>query len=233
MSSGVDNDAARGELDALVYAISHDLRAPLRSITAFNQLLQEHAGEQLDDQSLHCLARIQEGVARMSNLIDALLQLSRVNRADLTRRDVDLSELARELSTALQARDPLRKLTVRIEPQMRINADTRLARQLLDMLLDNAYKFSTGRPETEIEIGRAADKEPSTYFVRDNGIGFNNAYAAKLGRPFQRIHTDPQFTGVGIGLAIAHRIVARHGGELWGEGGLDQGATFYFTLPNS
>jgi light-regulated signal transduction histidine kinase (bacteriophytochrome) len=229
-SGGDDNDAAQGELDALVYAISHDLRAPLRSITAFNQLLQEHAGEQLDEQSLHCLARIQEGVARMSNLIDALLQLSRVNRADLTRRDLDLSELTRELGTALQARAPLRKLAIRIEPQMRINADSRLARQLLEALLDNAYKFSTGRPQTELEIGHTVENGTATYFVRDNGIGFNNAYAAKLGRPFQRIHTDPQITGVGIGLAIAQRIAARHGGKLWGEGTVDQGATFYFTL---
>jgi light-regulated signal transduction histidine kinase (bacteriophytochrome) len=224
------DDNSRSELDALVYAISHDLRAPLRSITAFNQLLQEHAGEALDEQSRHCLARIQDGVARMSNLIDALLQLSRVNRADLTPRDVDLSEVARELTTAMQAREPMRELAIHIEPQLHTHADTRLARQLLEVLLDNAFKFAAGRPRTEIAIGREISNGTTAYFVRDNGIGFNNAYAAKLGRPFQRLHTDPQFTGVGIGLAIAQRIVARHGGKLWGEGTLDGGATFYFTL---
>lgn len=243
MDSAATNDAARiaaltrdlatarQDLEALTYAISHDLRAPLRSINAFNQLLQRENEPPLGDHSKHCLARIQEGVSRMSNLIEALLQVSRVGATDLTTRDIDFSALAREVAIAVQARHPERSVNVSIEDGMQLHCDQRLMRLVLQALIDNAYKFTLDRDDARIYIGSIAAAVIPTYFVKDNGIGFDNAYAAKLGWPFQKLHTDTRLTGVGIGLAIAQRIVARHGGRLWGEGEVDRGASLYFSLP--
>jgi light-regulated signal transduction histidine kinase (bacteriophytochrome) len=223
-------DQTRQELDAVIYAISHDVKAPLRSITAFNQLLQE-SNPGLDDQSQHCLTRIQEGVSRLGALIDALLQLSRVNHADLAVREIDVSELAGEAATAARARHPDRTISISIQPALRAYADSRLLKTALVALLDNACKFTISRVDTKISIGALADVHPPTFFVKDNGVGFNNTYASKLGRPFQRLHSEPHYGGVGIGLAIVQRIVGRHGGRLWGESAVDEGATLYFTLP--
>lgn len=226
-------EAANRELEAFSYSVAHDLRAPLRGIDSFSQLLIEQYAEQLDQEGIGYLNRVRNAAGRMSALIDALLSLARVGRAEIQPIDVDFTQLVTSITQDLAAATPERSVKVLIEGGMRAHADPQLLRIVAANLLDNAWKFSSRRSNALIEVGTCTDAMTPTYFVRDNGAGFNLAYAEKLFGAFQRLHTEKEFPGTGIGLAIVQRVVARHGGDIWAESEPDRGATFYFTLPPS
>ena len=225
--------AANTELEAFSYSVSHDLRAPLRSINGFGKLLQIKNAAQLDDGGRAFLQRILAASERMGELIDDLLSLSRIARAEMRFDRVDLSALAREVAAELAAAHPERQVAVSVAPNLKINADRGLLRILLDNLIGNAWKYTLPAAHARIEIGQDERDGQTRYFVRDNGAGFDMAYANKLFGVFQRLHSESEFPGTGIGLATVKRIVHRHGGEVWAEGLVNQGATFYFTLGQS
>jgi DNA-binding response OmpR family regulator len=219
------------ELESFSYSVSHDLRAPLRAIDGFSRLLLEEYGATLDDKGKEHLARIRNSAQRMSELIDALLQLSRVGRGGIHRDRCDLSQIAMVVVDDLTRRDPDRNVAVAIQPRLIVNADARLMRALLDNLLGNAWKFTARASESRIEVGSHERGDVTVFFVKDNGVGFDMAYAENLFAPFQRLHASTEFPGTGIGLATVHRIIERHGGRVWAEGAVDRGATILFTLP--
>ncbi len=223
-------EAANRELESFAYAVSHDLRAPLRSLSGFSQILRESAVEGLDPKSLHYLQRIHESSQRMSSLIEDLLSLSRITRSEFTIREGDLAQIAADSAASIKERYPERNVTVTIAPSMPVNADLRLVRIAIDNLLDNAFKYTSHSAHAAVEIGVQIHGAAPVYYVRDNGVGFDMQYAGKLFAPFQRLHTESQFPGTGIGLVTVQRIVARHGGQIWVEAKPDEGATFYFTL---
>ena len=219
------------ELEAFSYSVSHDLRAPLRSIDGFSQLLlEDHAGK-LDAKGQDYLRRVRESAPRMGELIDDLLLLSRVGRAELSRDQIDLSSIARAVFEELKNKDPPRQITLCSEDQLLVEADSRLMRVAFDNLLGNAWKFTAKISEARIDVGLGQQEGGTVFFVRDNGAGFNMNYAENLFRPFQRLHSESDFPGTGIGLATVHRIIDRHGGRIWAEGAVGRGATFYFTIP--
>jgi DNA-binding response OmpR family regulator len=219
------------ELEAFSYSVSHDLRAPLRSIDGFSKLLlDDHAGE-LNVRGQDYLLLVRSAAQRMGELIDDLLSLSRIGRADLIRDRVDLSGIARAAVEELKRKDPCRQLTICIEDQLVVEADNGLMRVLLENLLGNAWKFTAKALEARLEVGAEQQDGATVFFVRDNGAGFDMSYAKRLFSPFQRLHTEAEFPGTGIGLATVHRIMDRHGGRIWAHGAVDQGATFYFTIP--
>lgn len=222
--------AENAELQAFCYAVSHDLRAPLRSIDGFSQALQEDYAGKLDSQGVSFLERIRAAARRMGQLIDDLLKLSRLTRQPLHRESINLSSMARAVAAELQQRDPERKVTAVIADSVVADGDSRLLRVVLENLLNNAWKFTGKHAEARIEFGSTQRESETVYFVRDDGAGFDMAHADKLFAPFQRLHTVTEFAGSGIGLATVQRIIHRHGGEVWGEGAVEQGATFYFTL---
>jgi signal transduction histidine kinase len=224
-----DLEAANKELEAFSYSVAHDLRTPLRGIAGFSRaLIDEHAAA-LPPSGIEYLGRIETGARRMGHLIDDLLALARVSRTEVHRRRVDLSELARAVVGRLQLTRPVRDVEVVIEDGLVAQADPRLLDIVLTNLLDNAWKFTGNRPRAHIELAACAGS-PTTYVVRDNGAGFDARYAGKLFGVFERLHTVHEFEGTGIGLAIAHRIIDRHGGRIWAESAVDDGATFFFTL---
>ncbi len=223
-------EAANRELEAFAYAVSHDLRAPLRSMSGFSQILQESASDTLDTQSRHYLQRINEASRRMSSLIDDLLNLSRIARSELTARPVDLSQICGEAAAAVRERYPGREVRLEITPDMQVNADPRLLRIAMENLLSNAWKYTAQATAPCISIGMRSEAGAPVYFVKDNGVGFDMAYADKLFVPFQRLHPETQFPGSGIGLVTVQRILARHGGRIWADAATGVGATFYFTL---
>jgi signal transduction histidine kinase len=223
--------AARRELEAFTYAVSHDLRAPLRSLSGFSQALIELPNANLDPKAKHYLDRIQQAGRKMSELIDALLSLSRVSRADVQLRSFDLTRLCEEAATAVGAKYPDRSVQLRIAPNMTATGDSRLLRTAIELLLDNAWKFTASATDAQVGITQAVTDGECIVCVRDNGVGFDPIYAEKLFRPFQRLHADPQFPGLGIGLATAQRIVARHNGRIWAEAKPEHGAAFYFSVP--
>ena len=218
------------ELEAFSYSVSHDLRSPLRSIDGFAQALVEDNGAQLDDPGRDRLRRIRNAAQRMGEIIDDLLQLAHVSRAELKRDRVDLADIARSVGDDLQRRDPARQVELIVEPQAVVDADRRLMRVALENLLGNAWKFTSKTAQPKIWFGVQHNRDGDTYFVRDNGAGFEMEYAAKLFRPFQRLHSAADFPGTGIGLATVARVVDRHGGRVWAEGAPDHGATMYFTI---
>ena len=220
------------ELEAFSYSVSHDLRAPLRSIDGFSSALLEDYGGKLDEKGQEYLRRVRGATRRMGELIDDLLQLSKVGRAELQRRQVDLSAIAWGVVADLRRAAPHRQVQVAIQDGIVANADQRLLQVVLENLLGNAWKFTANIAEARIELGTAQQENVISYFVRDNGAGFDMSYAQKLFAPFQRLHSEAKFPGTGIGLATVHRIVERHGGRIWGEGIVDQGATFSWTLPD-
>lgn len=223
--------AANRELESFAYAVSHDLRAPLRSLSGFSQILQETAAEQLDEKSLHYLRRIQDASQRMSGLIESLLGLSRISTADLVVRPVNLTQVCIDAAGALHEKYPGRTVQLDIAPNMHVEGDARLIRIAMDCLLANAWKFSIRAMPPTISVGvQTGLTGGHVYFVRDNGVGFDMAYANKLFVPFQRLHPEAEFLGSGIGLVTAQRVVARHNGRIWAEAQVDQGATFYFTI---
>ncbi len=221
------------ELEAFSYSVSHDLRAPLRSIDGFSQLLLQDNADQLDPQSQDYLRRVRESAQRMGELIDDLLSLSRVGRAGLRREPVDLTSIARAVFDELQKKDPERRVNLRVAERLLAQADNGLMRVLFDNLLGNAWKFTAKVSEPRIEVGTDQQQGGTIFFVRDNGAGFDMNYAENLFRPFQRLHNEAEFAGTGIGLATVHRVVDRHGGRIWANGAVDKGATFYFTIPAS
>jgi len=222
--------AANQELEAFSYSVSHDLRAPLRSVDGFSQALLEEAGERLDEKGRDYLKRVREAAGRMGQLIESLLSLSRVTRAELLRQNVDLSDMVRRIVGELQQGDPGRRAVFQIADGARVTGDSRLLRLVLQNLLGNAWKFTGKRPTAHIEFGVQKDNGHRTFFVRDDGAGFDMTYANRLFAPFQRLHAARDFEGTGIGLATVARIVRRHGGRIWTESAPDKGATFYFTL---
>jgi signal transduction histidine kinase len=218
------------ELEAFCYSVSHDLRAPLRSIDGFSQALVEDFPEDVPEEAQRYLGRIRAATRRMAQLIEDLLNLSRVSRAGLQREPIDVSEMARQVLGDLQQRDPGRTVEVTIWDDMRAHADPRLLRAALENLIGNAWKFTEKSAAARIEIGALSDAGQATYFVRDNGAGFDMAYADKLFGAFQRLHSASEYAGTGIGLATVQRIVHRHGGRVWADAKPGKGAVFFFTL---
>mgnify|MGYP000117790133 CR=1 FL=1 len=222
--------AANQELEAFSYSVSHDLRAPLRSINGFSQALLEDYGAQLDAAALGYLQRVRGASQHMAVLIDDLLELARVTRSELRRERVDLSTLAKEITADLRKTDPERAAEIVITPALSTAGDARLLRVVLTNLFTNAWKFTRRHPQARIEFGALEEDGRVVYFIRDDGAGFNMAYAGKLFSPFQRLHPAAEFEGHGIGLATVQRIISRHGGRVWAEGEVERGATFYFSL---
>ncbi len=219
------------ELEAFSYSVSHDLRAPLRSIDGFSKLLLVDYADKLDAKGQDYLHLVRESAQRMGELIDDLLLLSRVGRADLNRDQIDLSEIARGVSEELKKKDPDRHVKWCIEDQLLVEADSGLMRVAFDNLLGNSWKFTAKVSAPRIEVGTDQQEGVAVFFVRDNGAGFSMEYAEKLFSPFQRLHAESEFEGTGIGLATVHRIIDRHGGRIWADSAVDHGATFYFTIP--
>ena len=223
-------EAANKELESFSYSVSHDLRAPLRGIDGFSQALEEDYAAHLDANARNYLGRIRAGTQRMAMLIDDLLNLARVTRAEMHRETVDLTKMASDIARDLQRAEPNRQIALKIDDSLTANGDHRLVRVALQNLLDNAWKFTAKRADTRIELSALGSNGRRVYFVRDNGAGFDQAYAARLFGAFQRLHSMEEFPGTGIGLATVQRIIHRHGGKVWAEGAVNHGATVYFTL---
>ena len=228
--SNVELTAANKEIESFSYSVSHDLRAPLRSIDGFSVALLEDCADKLDANGKEYLYRMRAATQRMGVLIDDLLDLARVTRVEMRHERVDLSTMARSIITELASAHPERNAKIQIEQSLETTGDSHLLRIVLENLLGNAWKFTSKRQTPRIEFGKTACNGTSAYFVRDDGAGFDSAYASRLFGAFQRLHDKSEFPGTGIGLATVQRIVHRHGGRIWAEGAVDRGATFYFTL---
>jgi light-regulated signal transduction histidine kinase (bacteriophytochrome) len=223
-------EASTRELDAFAYSVSHDLRAPLRSVEGFSQILVEDYGDALAEEARQYLGRIQANVARMAQMIDDLLNLSRATRRELHRARTDISALSREVVTELRDGDPGRVVDVVIPDGLVTQGDSHLVRLVLQNLLGNAWKFTVNRSDASIRVARDECDGVDVFSVQDNGAGFDMRYAHKLFDPFQRLHSASEFEGTGIGLALVHRIVTRHGGQICAESEPGRGATFRFSL---
>ena len=223
-------DALNRELESFSYSVSHDLRAPLRAIDGFSQALNEDYSDRLDEEGLGYLKRVRQAAQRMGMLIDDLLRLAHVTRTEVAREDVDLTDMAGKVLQELQRTEPQRHVVSKIMPGLKALADARLMRVVLDNLLGNAWKFTTRRDNAQIEFGVESVGGERAFYVRDNGAGFDMAYATKLFGAFQRLHDAAQFPGTGVGLATVQRVVRKHGGRIWAEAKPNEGATFYFTL---
>jgi PAS domain S-box-containing protein len=219
------------ELEAFSYSVAHDLRTPLRAISAFTQMLSMEHASQLDTAGLRYLERVYSGAARMSELIDALLALARVGRRELSFSDVNVSDLARAIATEAASHYPAHPVRFETDCNVAVNSDASMLRLILSNLFDNAFKFTTGRDAPLVRFGTCDFNGAETFYVRDNGAGFDPRYADKMFETFQRLHHESAFPGTGIGLAIVARAVHRLGGSVWAESQPEQGATFYFTLP--
>jgi signal transduction histidine kinase len=225
--------AVNKELEAFSYSVSHDLRAPLRHINGFSQALLEDYEDKLDETGKGYLNQVREASHEMAQLIDDVLQLARVTRTDMRREPINLSEIARKVIDDLRRGQEDRPVAIDIEEGLMAKGDKRLMQIVLSNLLGNAWKFTSRQEQTRIAFGQTKQNGQSSYFVRDNGAGFDMEYVGKLFGAFQRLHTVGEFEGTGIGLATVQRIVSRHGGRVWAEGKLNEGATFNFTLPIS
>jgi PAS domain S-box-containing protein len=219
---------ANQDLESFAYSVSHDLRAPLRAIDGFSRLLDEHYGGSVGEEGREYLARVRNAATRMGSLIESLLKMARLGRSGIKPAALDLSRMAADIVAEMRANEPDRRVAVEIQPGLHATGDTSLVRNLLQNLLGNAWKFTRDRDSARIEVGRDAS---GAFFVRDNGAGFPPEYADKLFRPFQRLHSQEQFAGDGVGLASVRRIIERHGGTIRADGVPGQGATFAFTLP--
>jgi signal transduction histidine kinase len=224
-------EQANKELEGFSYSVSHDLRAPLRAIDGFSQALLEDYAAKLDEQGKDFLIRVRAATGRMALLMDDLLNLGRITRAPLNREPVDLSALAEDIVRELRQSQPGRSVEIRIEPNLDADGDPQLLRVALANLLENAWKFTGKTPNAEIELGSSTDGSGQrSYYVRDNGAGFDMTYSDKLFGVFQRLHGQDEFPGTGIGLATVSRVVQRHGGRIWAESRVGEGSAFYFTL---
>jgi signal transduction histidine kinase len=218
------------ELEAFSYSVAHDLRAPLRAIDGYSQLVLSDNADKLDAESTAYLQRMRVASQRLGDLIDDLLELAQVSRTDLRRKEVDLAQMAAQVAAELRERHPGHEVDFTTPAELRAEADPYLARILFENLIGNAWKYTGKVSPAYIEFGRTEADGRLAYFVRDNGAGFDMAYADKLFKPFQRLHDPREFEGTGIGLSIVHRIVTRHEGRIWAEAKKGEGATFYFTL---
>jgi PAS domain S-box-containing protein len=231
--SNAELAAANKELETFSYSVSHDLRAPLRSIDGFIQALLEDYAEKFDDNGKNHLLRVRAATRHMGELIDDLLNLSRVTRTEMHREKIDLSAMARSITAELERTQPGRQVKFVIEGGLGTMADPHLLRIVLENLLGNAWKFTSKRASACIEFAKTRRDGATAYFVRDDGAGFDPAHAKRLFGAFQRLHATSEFPGTGVGLATVQRIVHRHGGRVWAEGAVERGATFYFTLPET
>ena len=224
-------EQANKNLEAFAYSVSHDLRGPLRALSGFSEALVEEYNDTLGETGRDYAERIQRASQRMGTLIDDLLQLSRISRAEMKLEQVDLSAEAQAIAAELRTGEPERQAAFTIQPGVIADADRSLIRAVLQNLLENAWKFTSRRGEASIEFGtEPAEGDATCCYVRDNGAGFNQDYADKLFQPFERLHSAEEFPGSGIGLASVQRIIRRHGGRIWAESAVGEGATFYFTL---
>jgi PAS domain S-box-containing protein len=226
-------EAANRELEAFSYTVAHDLRAPLRGIDGFSQLMLQEYGNVLDEEGRRYIGCVRQSARQMATLIDDILQLARVTRSDMAHETVDLTALAHKTLVRLQQDDPARQVRVAVEQELTVPGDPGLLAVMCDNLLGNAWKYSANKADASIEFGSTSIDGASAYFVRDNGAGFDMKYIAKLFNAFERLHSSDEFEGTGIGLATVRRIVERHGGRVWADGKVDVGATFYFTIGSS
>jgi light-regulated signal transduction histidine kinase (bacteriophytochrome) len=224
-------EASNKELESFSYSVSHDLRAPLRSMDGFSLALMEDYNDKLDSQGKEYLQYIRSSSQLMGQLIDDILNLSRITRAEIHPVKVDLSSIATEVADELKMGDPKRKVIFVIPPHLEAYGDKGLLKLVLQNLLGNSFKFTAKKEQARIEFGARLTNGEKCFFIADNGVGFDMTYANKLFKPFQRLHRTEEFAGTGIGLASVNRIISRLGGRVWGEGEVDKGATFYFTLP--
>lgn len=226
--------AANQSLESFSYSVSHDLRAPLRAVSAFSAMLARECDVELSPRAKAHLEGVRAGASRMEDLIDGMLSLAKATKADLVRRPVDLTALAEDAVREVRAEEPQRSIAVTIAPGMSVVGDRTLLGAVLQNLLSNAWKFTGKQTDARVEIGVArVDPQRLTFFVRDNGVGFDPAYSDRLFGVFQRLHTHDEFAGTGVGLATVHRIVTRHGGRVWAESEVGKGATFFVVLPRT
>jgi len=225
-------ESSNKELEAFSYSVSHDLRAPLRGIDGFSQAVLDDYGDKLDDTGKQYLQRVREASQRMAKLIDAMLNLAQLIRAELIFESVDLSAIGRSVVSDLSKADSERQVEIVVADNLRTTADPDLTRVVLENLLGNAWKFSNHEEFARIELGMTYHYSQPVFFVRDNGVGFDMTYVDKLFGAFQRLHAMSEFQGIGIGLATVHRIILRHGGRIWADASVGKGATFFFTLEN-
>lgn len=223
--------AANRELESFTHSVSHDLMNPLNSIQAMTDLLRDFYGPSLDEDGKRCIAEIAESRRKMTDIINDLLRLSRISRQELTRSNVDLTAIARETIAGLRRRAPERRAETTVQENLRVFADSGLVRVALENLIGNAWKYTAGRDPAIVEVGADVCDGEHCFFVRDNGAGFDMSLSDKLFRPFQRLHAKRTFGGTGVGLSTVKRIIDRHGGRIWATSEPEQGATFYFTLP--
>lgn len=222
-------EESRRELESLTYTVAHDLRGPLRTIEGFARALSEDCGDLLDADGRRYLQHVLDASHRMSGMLEGLLSLARISRAEFHPTTIELSTIARGILDRLRTTEPDRAIDVVVADNITADADPTLLTAALEALLQNAWKFTRGRDPARIEVG-VQHASPKVYVVRDNGVGFDTRYAEKLFRPFQRLHSAQEFEGAGVGLAMAHRVIRRHGGRIWAEAAPDRGASFYFTL---
>jgi light-regulated signal transduction histidine kinase (bacteriophytochrome) len=223
-------EASNQELESYSYSIAHDLRTPLRSIIGFSQLLFEDAADKFDDSEKNDLRRIIRAGKHMAQLIDDILELSRITRGEIAKGETDLSSIAQALEQQLATEDPGRSVTFQIQPDLRTVGDPRLLGIALQNLISNAWKFTAHKANAEIVFNSKKENNETVYCLCDNGVGFDMAYVDKLFRPFSRLHSQAVFPGTGVGLATVQRIILRHGGRIWAKGEPDRGACFYFSL---
>ncbi len=224
-------EAANKELEAFTYSVSHDLRAPLRAISGFADAVIEDYAPRLDEEGRKFLNHIAENAVKMGKLVDDLLSFSRLGRQQMVKTEIDMGLLAKDVSAEIMAFVPERRIQFLIPPVPPVSADKAMIRQVLVNLFSNAVKFTRVRDEAFIVFGYERREDGGVYFVKDNGVGFDMQYADQLFGVFQRLHSVKEYEGTGVGLALVHRIITRHGGRVWAEGRLNQGATFYFCLP--
>jgi signal transduction histidine kinase len=224
-------EAANKEIESFSYSVSHDLRAPLRAISGFSSMLLEDYADKLDDEGKRLLNVMKDNTLNMSALIDDLLALSRIGRKEIEHSKIDMDKMAKAVFDEIKSTVPEREIQFDIKPLPPAYGDEKLLHQVFFNLLSNAFKFTRTRENTIIEVGGHVEGPENVYYVKDNGIGFDMQYADKLFGAFERLHSDKQFEGTGIGLAIVQRIIHRHGGRVWAEGKVNEGATFYFTIP--
>ncbi|NOU47508.1 MAG: response regulator, partial [Bacteroidales bacterium] len=224
-------EAANKELESFSYSVSHDLRAPLRGINGFSQMLLEDYQDKVDEQGKNYIQRVRTATQRMAQLIDDMLNLSHVSSGEMNIIRVNLSEIAREIADELRKTQPDRQFEFINQEGIKANGDSRLMRIVLENLIGNAWKFTSKHPTARIEFGELHENDQQVFFIRDDGAGFDMNYAQKLFGAFQRLHTEREFPGTGIGLATVQRVIRRHGGKVWAESEIEKGATFYFTLP--
>ena len=226
----LDLEASNRELEAFCYSIAHDLSAPLRAMGCYSSILQEEYSDRLDAAGRQHLLRIESASVRMGRLIDDQLRLAKLTRCALCRKEVNLSAMTLDVINGCRCREPERRVEATVAPGVVADGDPELVRLVLENLLDNAWKYTGAKPCASIEFGSSSHPGETVYFLRDNGIGFDMAYAHKIFIPFERLHRIGEFTGTGVGLAMVQRIVHRHGGRVWAEGEEGKGAAFFFTL---